>query len=237
MPGKITNIDANHVAESYLSGEAEWTIAKRLGVSRQVIRRQLLQVGVKIRTQSESSNLVYATRGADFAKAITASANVAARGRKASEGERIKRAINIEQTQSRTSPLEDVVLTWLDAYKVTRQKALSIYNIDLFLEESAIAVEVFGGSWHASGHHLAAHVQRCKYILDQGINIIIIWSTFFHPIVDIGKEQLIRQIEELRGLPAGSRQYRVILGDGKPAGVSKSQLNDPATIEARGCRL
>jgi very-short-patch-repair endonuclease len=112
------------------------------------------------------------------------------------------------------------------------QKAVGIYNIDLAVEDTRIAIELFGGSWHSTGRHKARHHRRCKYLFDKGWAVVIVWvDKRRHPFGVGACKKIVALAEHRRTSPAPFGEYHVIFGNGKPATTLANHFNTPADIE------
>ena len=99
---------------------------------------------------------------------------------------------------------------------VTPQRAIGPYNLDIAVNAPLIAVEIYGGKWHSTGTHRIRHFERCKYLLDLGWNVVIVWVDGLRYPLDIGADNyIVAFVEQLRRAPTVRGQYRVILGNGR----------------------
>jgi len=241
QPGKkrIILVDADSIASRYSAGESELSLSRSAGVSRAVIRRHLVEKCVPLRNQSESESVKWSRMTEAQRRSQVAPAHIAARGRVVTATEKSRRSSTHERTGSRSSPLEQrfVELLAVSGVAFTQQKSVGPYNLDFAVKELPIAVEIFGGNWHASGRHLASHPERCKYLLDNGWSIIIIWvDSRTDPLTVKAAEYVAAFVEQSRRDPSLVSQYRVILGGGQDAPVRKSYLNTRSIIERFGRR-
>lgn len=233
MPAKLKITNTDDICRRYIAGESEQKIAKDFGFDRQVIQRVLRENGIPRRSMSAAQQIKNARMSPEDRARQTAAAHEAAKGRKATLQERIQRAQTIEQRQLHTTPAETQLAIRLSAlFDVTQQKAVGKYNIDIALNEPPVAVELFGGSWHQSGNHIARFHERVKYLLNSGWSVLIVWVDGLRYPLSVGCDKyVIRFANELRGNPSAISQYRVILGNGDTAPVAKRYLNTPADIE------
>jgi very-short-patch-repair endonuclease len=233
------NIPAQEAIDCYVSGVSEKKTAERFGVGRGAIRNMLVANGVHIRHQSESERLKWSQMSNDRRDAQVEAAHKVTKGRHASTEERVKHAQTCFKQGSHSTETEKLLMNWLSCRGIETlgQFPVGIYNLDIAINEPRIAVELFGGSWHASGYHALRHIERFKYLLDQGWNVMIIWiDTRNHPLRPLVCNNIISFMDELRSNVSLPRQYRVIWGDGQPAPTNRSKFNDISTIEALGCR-
>jgi hypothetical protein len=71
---KTARVDAPQIVRSYLDGESELALAKNLGVSRDVIRRRLLEAGVAIRGVSAANVIRMRRMSLDARRALSSKA-------------------------------------------------------------------------------------------------------------------------------------------------------------------
>ncbi len=230
--------DESALVGRYLSGVSEKQLAHDCGVGRFVIRRILTAHGVACRNRSQGMYTRMEQLSPTGRAELTEAAHAAARGRIISDAEQHRHAIGRARALSHVVPVESELAEWLraDGMDVSQQFAVGAYNLDIAVHTPAIAVEVFGGNWHASGHHAMRHPKRTKYLLDLGWSVVIVWvDGRRYPLRPAVSQYIIALVDELRHNPPARGQYRVILGDGQDAPVRRAYLNDAATIEALGC--
>lgn len=228
------SIPTDEIVARYIAGETEQALAAAYGVTRGAIRVRLKKSGVYIRTISDTMRVRWDNATPETAARMLNAAHDAARNRVVPDTERILRAQTRESRVAHASPVEHTLAAALrDAgYFVTQQKAVWKYNVDIALQPPSIAVEVFGGGWHAKGRHLTRFHQRGKYILDAGWHMVIIWvDGLRYPLGVDGVNRVIAFAQEFSRDPAAPRQYRVILGDGQDAPVRENYLNTDADIK------
>lgn len=212
MPRKLPPLDFNHLYRRYLTGESLTVIAESTGVNRTTISRHFKRRGFALRTPSEAKTLDMARLSDAERKRITAAANIARRGNTDPLERKIQRAATVERRQLHISPLDRRMLKLLGGG--TLQKAIGPYNCDVSFEP--IAVEIFGGSWHASGRHARRHRERTRHILDAGWHMVIVWvEEGRHPLRVAAANYVISLAEGLRSNPTPITQYRVIRGTGQ----------------------
>ena len=226
-PHKRTDITADDTAALYNSGLSEKAVAKRLGIDRCAVRRRLLKAGVKPRNRSESMFLRMSQTAPEERKRLASAAHDAVRGTSQTEEHRLKVAAGVERNCVNVSRTEIIVGEMLTerGFTFTRQKAVGRYNVDIALHEVPIAVEVFGGNWHASGRHAARFRRRTDYILDQGWSVVYIWVSRQSPL-EVGAIEYIVSLAEMlrRGEPV-ERREQMILGNGESTTIGECQLN------------
>lgn len=228
----ISNIDT-YIAR-YVAGESEKSLSAEMGISRPAFRRRLHESGVHIRDRSEGMSARWAITDDAGRAAMLTHAHAVTKGRKMTIDERSRNARSKEIAMSGIVLGESLLAQHIESlgYTVSHQKAIGIYNIDIALNEFPLAVEVFGGGWHAYGRHLARFHERVKYLLDSGWHVLIVWvDGRRYPITINCAKYIHALVQELRINPTDGCQYRVILGNGETAPVRKSYLNTPTDIE------
>ncbi len=229
--------DSDIVAR-YLAGESEKAIADATGVNRWTIRRRLLRSNVPIRGRSEAEALKWSFMSEQERQQQVSAAHDAVRGVPVPYSRKIKAAKGRERSQSHAVATEKILAKMLAERGLPSvlQKAVDIYNIDIAIDIPPIAVEIFGGNWHASGDHAVRFFERTKYFLDSGWNMVIVWvDGRRYPVGIECADYIAAFAQELgRNIPA-RRQYRVILGNGQDAPTTDSYFNSPAVIERLSC--
>jgi len=227
------------IARRYLAGESELALSIAYGTSRTVIARVLRQTRTRRRTQGESTKLWLAEIGKEGRLRLTEAAHAAVRGRKQSFKFRCK--IASSRSANAVPPAPDTYegQMWrmlADAgLSLAPQHAVGPYNIDIAVTESRVAVEIFGGHWHATGRHAARYPKRLKYLLDRGWHVVIVWVKRPHwnrayrlsqPAADyvISLHQRIGRQEPI------DRQEHVLRGDGYLAAPGEYDPNNGAFI-------
>lgn len=229
MVAKIIIPNLDDLISRYKSGESVLKLAGEFGVDRGVVKRNLIAAGVTIRTNSEATQLRVDRLSFAERKAITANANKAARGRKCSVAERVKKADTRELKQIGISPVEVLLAGMLRErgliVDIILQKAIGIYNIDIALEESRIAVEIYGGCFHTCKRHARREQERVPYILNAGWHLLIIWvDGKNHPVSVKTADYVIAFAQSIGRNEPARREYRVIWGDGEPVTTKCMQL-------------
>jgi len=227
-------LDINDIKNRYAAGEAVSSMAKNLSVSRTVIVRRLKELGLSIRSGSDANKLRMSRLSVSEKLALTSAAHDAVRGVSQSEEHRRKIAHCIESKGLFDSICEEKFSDMLGV-PCTPQKAIGRYNVDIALDEFPIAVEIFGGHWHTTGHHARRFRKRFDFIINSGWIPVIIWVTKDYPVGIEAAKYVISLAEALSaGKPVG-RQEHVIRGDGNVTAVGKSNLDYRATVGGDKC--
>ena len=139
-------LDEIKVGNLYGNGTSENKVAKIMGVSRTVIRRVLIEKNVKIRNQSESETLKWSqmTKEQRSNQVIKAHKAIEEKDSEFFRQSSIKQAITKEKTQSKIGFLEIEIIKLLESKMIRceSQKAIDVYNLDIYLPDLNIDVEV-----------------------------------------------------------------------------------------------
>ncbi len=226
----VYKFDTDDVCRRYLAGETEQGLAKNLNVSRSVISRILFEGGVTRRTASESMYLRMSQTSPEERIRLTDAAHAAVRGVPQSEEQVAKVALTRETKHVNVSALEKQLAAMLAGIDITPQKAVGRYNVDLALTESRIAVEVFGGNWHASGDHAGRFRKRCDYLINAGWLPVIMWVSSKHPITEWAVNYIIALHQIRRSDESFGGQEHVIRGTGEVLTGASYNPNTGTTV-------
>ncbi len=235
---ELPNLD--DLLRRYVAGESENKLASEAGVNRWTFRRRLLAANITPRGRVEAETLKWSRMSPEQRAAQTAAAHAATRGRTVDFAEQCRNALGKQRAMSHVAPVENVLAQSLRAYGlvVTQQKAVGPYNLDLALDEAALAVEVCGGNWHGYGRHRTRFFERSEYLFNHGWNLLNVWvDGRRYPLGSGCTQYIVAFVEQLRLYPTSPRKYRVLLGNGQFAPIRKTYLNTPSDIERLGCRL
>ena len=230
-------LPVDDIVARYLAGESTNALAKAFGVSRKSIDYRLDAAGVTRRGPTEANRLMASKRTPEENAANVRRAHEATRGRTRSIEERSKGAATREQRGTHGSDLERALADMLRTrgLDVTTQKAVGPYNVDIATR--TVAVEVFGGGWHAYGGHRERASERLRYILDQGWNLVIVWASRERWPIGPGACDYIVAFDELaRRDPSIRGEYRVIWGDGQDATTQCLDVDDISVKPTRSGR-
>lgn len=225
----------DEIVRRYLAGERQYDIAAALGLNQASVSRWIIKRGVNI-SRSEALQRRYARMTPEERRALAAKAHDAVRGVKRTPEDLAKRALSKQRSRAHVSEAEIILAGWLKerGISVIHQQAVGPYNADL--GAFPVAVEVFGGQWHAHGRHAARLPKRTHYFFDQGWNVYIIWvNALHHPLTPDVTEDLVAFIERSRRDPSFRRQYRVVWGNGQFI-ASGSADDDHLTLIPSGAR-
>lgn len=197
--------------EMHLAGVPQSQIAERFGRSQPTVSAALLRRGYRT-DPSEAERRKWASMTAEQRAAQVTAAHDAVRGMTRSIHDLERRAVGKQRTLAHATTDELAVAAYLPG--AIPQQAIGKYNVDIGAEP--VAVELFGGNWHAEGRHRARLPQRVEHIADAGWNLLIVWCTQGRVLdVEAVAQDALAYLECSRRDPAFRRQYRVIWGDGQ----------------------
>lgn len=238
---------------AYGDGASILSLANAFGVSRTAVSRRLLDAGVSLRDMTASNRLMMERRSPAENRRNTLAAHQAVQANReewigklrASHAGRgpgydaiCKAAITREKRQINVSPAETLLQVWLAqrGIEATPQKAVGPYNVDLTAHP--VAVEVLGGGWHAHGDHRRRSAERLRYILDQGLVLILVWVNMHSaPLREAAADYVASYVDLARRDPSLIGQHRVIWGDGEEVSAGQGDVDDLAQVPPRRNRL
>lgn len=153
---------------AHMAGESLLSISQRTGIGRSTIIRAFKRLGLPWRDRSDGQRARMARLDADARRAHVAGANAAARVREIPIGEKIKRAATRSR---RVGAHERELIEELARVGVNAEHQFPIgpYNVDLWVNEGRVAVEIYGA--HPSRALMSTRIhKRTEYILDAGHN-------------------------------------------------------------------
>lgn len=228
------------IVRRYTNGESEKSIADSLPgkLSRVFVRGVLLEAGINPRNPSQANWLRVSQMTPAQKKAQTAKANKASRGRKISWEEKCAQALGKQAACVNQSPLEVKMLEWLREIGIggVPQQAIGAYNADIGV--APVAVEIFGGNFHAAGRHAARFPQRCHYFFDQGWSGVFVWvNAVSNPLTIDAAKYVASFIEAAKSDPSLIGQYRMIGGRGQLFATGSLDCDDFTSVLARCASL
>lgn len=210
---------ADHVA-----GESLLSIAARTGIDRGSITRAFDLLGLPWRNRSESQFARMAKLDADARKAHVRAANAAARVRSMSISEKLARSASRSR---RVGKYELEIIQELRARGVQceHQWPFGVYNLDIWLNESRVAVEVY--SAHPGRELMARLHKRTEYILDSGAHQATIQVAYPKGSLHLGPvcDKLVAFAEFCRRHHPAGGKHGVIRGHGKFATTSSHETH------------
>jgi very-short-patch-repair endonuclease len=165
-------VDASALIEGYKRGESVFAMARRHGVSRSVVHRGLLDLGLQPRTQREAQLLRQAAMTPDERKAQATAAHAALRGSKRAP-DSIEAMLRSAQGTCR-SDNERFVLELLRSHGVEAVPHFVLRvgdescTLDLAIVDRRLGIEVRGGNWHTSPRKVVQDARRARLVAAAG---------------------------------------------------------------------
>lgn len=180
-PPNYIDIDIKEIEKLYIAGYSVLKMSKHFGVSRNVITKRLNEIGYKTRTGSEANLIRFKNSTLEQRRAITKKANISIRGKKFTQDNRIVRALKRENTaQKLLSKYPFLGVGEIEIFECLRdnklspilQKAIHIYNIDIFIEPN-ICIEVSRTSHPLKSQCITKRdtkgfIDKVKYLTNNG---------------------------------------------------------------------
>ena len=166
----------------------------------------------------------------------TEAAHKAVKGKTRTLDDLERRARGKERKPPAPSRWESMFVTWLNSQGISyvASKAIGKYNVDFAVGDS-VAVELYGGAFHAQGRAAARLNDRMAYLLNAGWNVYIIWclskeTTIFGGCFD----DFVTFLQKASSDKTFRSQYRVIWSDGDFVSAGSFQRDYlPSVIPAR----
>lgn len=230
---RLLTLPAEKIVAAYLAGASEYALSQEYGISRGPIARCLTEAGIERRSMSAAGEVRATQMSPVERKRQAAEANRASRRRRVPQIDKLRRALTLEHRGNRTSAGEQAMAEMLAArgMRVTAQRAVGVYNVDL--AAAPVAVEVLGGGWHSIK---SSHAERTPYILDEGWHLVMVWDYEGRSALGPGAaDYVVAFAEQVRRNPPTTCQYRVITGQGESLAACGREDNEfPLVPPPRG---
>jgi hypothetical protein len=217
----IPAIHAEHVG-----GKSILQISRETGVSRITLNRWFDAEKLKYRGRSEACYNRAEKMTPQERQALASEANEARRGQIDTDDVKRKRASVM--TDNRIGLYEREIMQNLRDRGVgcDIQWPFDIYNIDVFLHSSRVAMEVY--SHHPSKARMAELHKRAKHMLYAGINMIVVQVTYPSKIFDLGVvcDKIIAFHDLCGSGEPVTGKYGVIRGNGEIPSASSHDIDD-----------
>jgi very-short-patch-repair endonuclease len=233
------DIDLIALRERYDTGMSVKGLAKEFGVASSVIVSRLNELGIIPRNRSEAMYVRMSHTSLEERRRLTDAAHAAVRGVCQTDEHRCKIATTRQLNQTGISRTEFLFVEMLNKRGIcsTQQKAFGRYNVDIALDEFPIVVEICGGGWHSFGAHAARYAERTKYILDRGLDVVVIWIAAMNYPLEGGAADYIVTLSEKLGSQKSSRgKEHMIRGNGESTSIGQRKFNDLPVIPCSECR-
>lgn len=199
---------------AYLDGMSVKALSEAHRIDRNAVKRMLREAGIDCRDRSTAMTVRWQRATPEQRDAMLAASHEASRGRPQSA----KQRINLAAAKAGRSFSEEELRLADFMRELGHTVELGVpcgkYNIDL-VAAGTVAVEIFGGQWHASGRHRERFAERSRHILDSGYSLAIVWvKKDSYPLSVNCAQQLSALVQIASGHPSIRRQHWVIRGDG-----------------------
>ena len=221
-PPNYIDIDIKEVEKLYIAGYSVLKMSKYFGVSRSVISKRINELGYKTRTGSEANIIRFKNSTLEQRRAITKHANISLRGKKYAQDKRITRAIKRENTAQKLFEKypfigagEIEIFQYLRDNKLspTLQKAIHVYNIDIFISPN-ICIEVSRDPYPLKSQCIRkrdanSFIEKVKYLTNNGF---VVCEINFRdiPALLANRDNLITFLQGLSITPASMGQHFMI---------------------------
>ena len=221
------SFDRDEAIRLYRDGALFVDLAERFNVHWMVVRRVIINAGVKLRPYSEIQRIKASRLTKQERARHSKAAHDAVRGKSQSLEHRRKIALTREDRGVGISRIELSCKNLLEdrGFTCIPQKAIGSYNVDVAITEPPIAVEIFGGHWHAHGSHAARFRKRIDYIINSGWHPIIIWVTRDYPLEIGAIEYIVSFAKKISGNKSFRCKEQMIFGNGQVTSLGKRKLN------------
>jgi len=219
MTVKLKFPDADDLIQRYLSGTSLKQLSDERGVSRRALDRLFKDRHVPVRGRSAAEYLKWVTlkQNRALVERQCTGAWKASRGRVQGFDEKVRRAKTVHGTLIN---IGKHVVEIMDALRVlgipsTPNSREGIYNIDIALRKSRVAVEV--QTAYLTGGKSTSR-ERIEYLFDHGWTVLIISTVNGLKDLDYGRlaQHIITFQQRASSHPAAWGQYGVIGSHAKP---------------------
>lgn len=230
----------DEIVSRYTAGESGKAIAGSLpgNLSRGFVVSVLEEAGIPVRGASDAERLKWQQMSPATRKNQVAAAHAAMRGRTLPFEEKCAQALGKEAKCPNQSGHERLMIDHLSALglPVIPQKAIGPYNADI--GAAPVAVEIYGGNFHAYGRHAARFPERCRYFADQGWALVVIWTYgLYNPLTIDAAKYVVAFLDEVKRDPSLIGKYRMIGGRGQLFAAGSLKANNLPTVLARCASL
>lgn len=191
----------------YKRGVASYLIAKKFGVSNSYIRKLLEKNGVPLRGHNVTNKMSAQKRTPEENKAITAKASEANLGSVHTATHRVKLALARERKPTIDPVYEQplVDLCKKSGISVIPQKAFDKFNVDLYLPDKNVVIEIFGGGFHNKKQAVELFNNKMSYLSRKKIPVLIVWA-----------DKLTFDPKAVLTIAQSTKEFSIITGDGRP---------------------
>lgn len=198
-------LPTDEVIAAFNAGESVKSIAQRYKVQRLTVSSCLLRHGVKPRDRSEGMFARMARTSPEGRKELAEAAHAAVRGKPMAREHQLKLAA-ARGRRIGFGEEEFADLLTARGYEVNRQAPVDVYNIDL-LVGGTVAMELRCDTAYPSKK--PHQRKRIEHFLHAGLSVLYIQFREVEALFALADE-VIADLDELRRLPAGQCEYRMV---------------------------
>lgn len=162
----------------YQRGVASYLIAKKFGVSNNYVRDLLKKHGIKLRGHNITNKVSAAKRTPEENREITRKAAEANKDSTHTHRHRMKLALSRERNPAIDPTYEAPLIKTCEALgvKVIPQKAFDKFNVDLYLPDYNVVIELFGGNFHNKPDAVRDFNNKMKVLSNKKVPVVIVWA-------------------------------------------------------------
>ncbi len=162
----------------YQRGVASYLIAKKFGVSNTSVRKILVKHGIKLRGHDITNKVSAQNRTPEENHAITKKAAQANKGSEHTLLHRSRLAIAREKSPTIDPVYEQPLIEVCNSsgIKVIPQKAFNKFNVDLYLPDYNVVIEIFGGNFHNKEDAVNLFNNKIKYLSSKQVPVLVVWA-------------------------------------------------------------
>ena len=226
---KSIRLDIRAIHAEHDAGATIQALSRKHGISRKSLASAFASRGLAVRSMSGAAAMRHTIMSPDERLTNTAAAQSARRGQVDTIETLTKRAANMKH---RIGLYEREIIQELHNRGITcdGQHAIGKYNVDIFLHEPLVAVEVY--SYHPGTPRMAQIRERTEYILNSGLSQITVQVTYPSKIFHLATvcDKVVAYADFCRRTKPAIGHHAVIRGDGEIATRSSHQSNDRPLI-------
>ena len=162
----------------YQRGAASYLIAKKFGVSNNYVRDLLKKAKVPVRGHNVTNKISARKRTPEQNRQITQAAAQANLGSTHTPAHRARLAIS-RQKNPQIDPVYELPLVnhcKKAGVTVIPQKAFSKFNVDLYLPENNVVIEIFGGGFHNKKDAVQLFNNKIRHLSRRQVPVLIVWA-------------------------------------------------------------
>ncbi len=208
MPRKFMFENPDDVISAYLAGASVKSLASTYNISRDVIRKFLVEMGHPVRNRSEAMYVRMRNTTREERLKLSEKAHDAIRGKKREPSELDKRAKTRQATMQYVGngEVELMVLLKGRGLNCIPQLAVKRFNIDIAVENVAVELVISKANPLCLRHNIAKAIELCNI----GWNVIFLWLRDASLITEVQADYIASYCKQSSLDPSLRGEYRVI---------------------------